>query len=102
LIFFSILNIKNKRNKKYDKIFFDAPPVLAVTDPILIGRLVDGLFLVARSELTDLELIKHSLETIKNTKTPLIGGVINGVTSKTLLYGKYYHYYHYHYKYKYE
>ena len=89
-------------SKKYDKIFFDAPPVLAVTDPILIGRLVDGLFLVARSELTDLELIKHTLETIKNTKTPLIGGVINGVTSKTLLYGKYYHYYHYHYKYKYE
>ena len=89
-------------SKKYDKIFFDAPPVLAVTDPILIGRLVDGLFLVARSELTDLGLIKHTLETIKNTKTPLIGGVINGVTSKTLLYGKYYHYYNYHYKYKYE
>ena len=89
-------------SKKYDKIFFDAPPVLAVTDPILIGRLVDGLFLVARSELTDLELIKHTLETIKNTKTPLIGGVINGVTSKTLSYGKYYHYYNYHYKYKYE
>lgn len=85
-------------SKKYDKIFFDAPPVLAVTDPILIGRLVDGLFLVARSELTDLELIKHTLETMKNTKTPLIGGVINGVTSKTLLYGKYHHYYHYHYK----
>ena len=89
-------------SKRYDKIFFDAPPVLAVTDPILIGRLVDGLFLVARSELTDLELIKHTLETIKNTKTPLIGGVINGVTSKTLSYGKYYHYYNYHYKYKYE
>jgi len=49
-----------------------------------------------------LELIKHTLETIKNTKTPLIGGVINGVTSKTLSYGKYYHYYNYHYKYKYE
>ena len=85
-------------SKKYDKIFFDAPPVLAVTDPILIGRLVDGLFLVTRSELTDLELIKHTLETMENTKTPLIGGVINGVTSKTLLYGKYHHYYHYHYK----
>lgn len=89
-------------SKKYDKIFFDAPPVLAVTDPILIGKFVDGLFFVTRSEITDMELIKHTLETMKNTKTPLIGGVINEVTSKTLLYGKYYHYYHYHYKYKYE
>lgn len=89
-------------SEKYDKIFFDAPPVLAVTDPILIGKFVDGLFFVARSEITDIELIKHTLETMQSTKTPLIGGVINEVTSKSLLYGKYYHYYHYHYKYKYE
>ena len=85
-------------SKKYDKIFLDAPPVLAVTDPILIGKIVDGMFFVARSELTDIELIKQAIDTMRNTNMPLVGGVINEVSSKTLLYGKYYHYYHYKYK----
>ncbi|MEA1985912.1 MAG: polysaccharide biosynthesis tyrosine autokinase [Candidatus Marinimicrobia bacterium] len=85
---------------KFDKVFFDAPPVLAVTDPILIGKLVDGVFLVSRSGQTDMELIRHAVETLKNTKTPIVGGVINEVQSSSLKYGKYYHYYHYHYKYE--
>ncbi|MBC2284238.1 CpsD/CapB family tyrosine-protein kinase [Listeria booriae] len=62
----------------FDIVIFDAPPVLPVVDPLIIGNIVDGLILVLRSEHTDQSDAVQTLDKIKQSKIKMIGAVLNG------------------------
>jgi tyrosine-protein kinase Etk/Wzc len=83
--------------KNFDMIFFDTPPVLAVTDSTLLGTKVDGVLLVIRAHHTDREIAVRSVSTLQNVGIKVLGVVLNDInlTSRYASYGYYKHYYHY-------
>lgn len=83
---------------KYDRIIIDSPPVLAVTDAVVLSGKVDGTIVVVKAGETHRNAVFQVREIMKSVKSSdLIGVILNMVeTEKT---GGYYHYYHYYGKY---
>ncbi|MBN2780554.1 MAG: polysaccharide biosynthesis tyrosine autokinase [Candidatus Marinimicrobia bacterium] len=81
--------------KQFDKIFFDAPPLMAVTDAALLGSLTDGVLLVARAGEAQKEVVVHLQQEMKNTKITIAGTVLNDVNPKNTSSGYYYYYQRY-------
>jgi Mrp family chromosome partitioning ATPase len=60
-------------------VIFDSPPVLAVTDPCLIGRVASGVLLVVGSGRTSRELAVEAVERLEGVGAPLVGAMLNHV-----------------------
>ena len=80
----------------FDYILVDTPPVLAVTDALVLGRLVDGLILVAWGGKTSREALKRAVEKLRQTGTKTPGVIINRLDVKA---HDYYYRHHYYYDY---
>ena len=86
---------------RFDLILIDAPPTLAVTDPVVIGRSTDASIVVARhleTMLGEVEAVKHAFETAGGKLT---GAVLNGYKQEEgRRYGGRFQYYNYRYSYQ--
>jgi non-specific protein-tyrosine kinase len=83
-----------------DIVVIDSPPVLSVTDAIVLAPHVDGVLLVVKPGKTNLRIIKQSLEQIQRVGGTVIGVVLNEVEvrkSRTSYYYPGYHKYRQHY-----
>ena len=67
----------------YDQILIDAPPTLAVSDPAIIGTMVDGVLLVVRPGTNRRRMVLRAAESITAIDADLLGVVINNVDSDT-------------------
>ncbi|MGG1573174.1 CpsD/CapB family tyrosine-protein kinase [Fictibacillus sp. NRS-1165] len=67
----------------YDYIVFDTPPVLAVTDPQIMGNQCDGIVMVVASGKTAKEPTIKAKELLEKAKAPILGVVLNGDENKT-------------------
>ena len=65
--------------RSFDYILFDTPPILAVSDALAIGPMVDGLILVARGGQTPLPALKQAKQKIDAHKIKCLGVILNGV-----------------------
>ena len=81
--------------KQFDKVFFDAPPLMAVTDAALMGTLTNGILLIARAGEAQKEVIVHLQQEMKNTRINIAGTVLNDVNPKNTSSGYYYYYQRY-------
>jgi capsular exopolysaccharide synthesis family protein len=63
--------------KQYDYIVFDAPPVNAVTDGLILSSMVDGTILVIRNGKTEIEQAKKAVSSINKVEGNLLGAVLN-------------------------
>jgi Mrp family chromosome partitioning ATPase len=63
----------------YDYLLFDAPPVLAVTDPVIVGALCQGVLLVVRANVTSARAIKRGQSLLEMAQVPIVGIVLNGL-----------------------
>jgi capsular exopolysaccharide synthesis family protein len=75
----------------FDWVLVDTPPVLPLTDALLLSRQVDATLLVARAGRTSHEAIEDALKRIG--RKHVLGIVLNGAESLARLYSKYYGYY---------
>ena len=66
----------------YDQILIDAPPVLAVSDPAIIGRLVDGVILVVRPDKDRRRMVIRATESLQSLGCRIAGIVVNHLTSE--------------------
>ncbi|MFK3936228.1 CpsD/CapB family tyrosine-protein kinase [Alkalihalobacillus sp. NPDC078783] len=62
---------------QFDIVFFDAPPVMAVTDAQLLASKVDGTILVTSSGKTDKEEAIKTKELLVKTNANLLGVILN-------------------------
>jgi protein-tyrosine kinase len=85
--------------ERFEKIFFDAPPVIAVTDATVLGASMDGMIFVVNSGNTFKELVSHSKSLMDQSKMPLLGCVVNNVSPNNMSGSYYYYHKYYHYKY---
>lgn len=59
-----------------DVVLFDAPPLVAVTDGVVLGTKVDGVLLVACAGRTRREHIERAKELLERAKARIIGAVL--------------------------
>ncbi|MBS4025928.1 MAG: CpsD/CapB family tyrosine-protein kinase [Clostridia bacterium] len=76
----------------YDLVFIDAPPAIAVTDPVVLAAKVDGVLLVLNSNQVKIDMAKHAKEQLEKAKAKIIGVVLNNVEYKGDDYQYYYYY----------
>ncbi len=76
--------------EKYDMIIIDSPPMLAVTDAQILATLVDGVVIVARSGMTEIDELKEAVGLIKKVQGNLLGTILNDVDKDIA--GDYYYY----------
>ena len=86
---------------KYDRIIIDGPPVITVTDGVIVSALVDGVIMVIWGGETPAVLVNRSLKLLENSGGRVIGGVINRLEQRDFDYYSY-RYYHYYYGYHYQ
>ncbi len=83
--------------EKYDYILFDSPPVIAVTDSMVMANKVDMLILAIRVDQADKNVVKRAKELLENIKVDIAGVVINGIQPHRYYNSYEYNYYYYYY-----
>jgi tyrosine-protein kinase Etk/Wzc len=83
--------------QKYDYILLDSPPVIAVTDSLVLANKVDIIALVVRVGKADVNIIKRAKELMANVGVDITGAVINGVHPQKYYSAYEYNYYYYYY-----
>jgi tyrosine-protein kinase Etk/Wzc len=82
---------------KYDYILLDSPPVIAVTDSMILAKKVDALNLVVRVGKADKNVVKRAKELLDNIDVKITGAIINGVQPHKYYSSYEYNYYYYYY-----
>lgn len=81
---------------KYDYVLIDSPPILAVSDTLIISRQVEGTILIARSGKTRYDALVKGIKRLNDVNSKLLGIVVNAVNLKIHGYdysaGGYYYY----------
>lgn len=75
----------------FDYIVMDTPPVIPVTDPLLLAAKADATILVVRARKAREKIIKQTYEELTKVKANVIGSVLNDSETKTN--NSYYEYY---------
>jgi capsular exopolysaccharide synthesis family protein len=80
--------------EKYDRIIMDSPPVLAVTDSIVLSRLVDGIILVVGAGASSKNGVTRAVELLREVDARICGAVLNNlnVDKERYYYSRYYYY----------
>lgn len=77
---------------RFDRIIIDSPPIGAVSDALILSRVVDGALLVVKYAKTRKEMLSRSIEQLHGIGAPLMGIVLNEISRGQ---GGYYGYQYY-------
>lgn len=80
----------------YDLILVDCPPLVPVSDPMLLASLMDGVLLVVKAGVTQKEVVQRALEIVNPKASNVIGVVLNNMNQSLPFY---YNYGYYQYEY---
>ncbi len=72
-----------------DLVLLDAPPVIAVTDAVLLATKVDGVLLVIRAGQTKREHAERARDLLAKVNARLVGAVLNNAALDASAYGVY-------------
>jgi capsular exopolysaccharide synthesis family protein len=82
--------------QRYDFVLLDSPPVLPVTDAVLLSRQADGVVMVVKGHDTPRELLRRARDQLLQANARLLGSVVNNVDlgwGDLFFYNRYYGYY---------
>ena len=65
-------------NTRFDMTVLDCPPVLAVTDPVIIGGKAGGVLAVVRFDETPIAEVQAMVKALDSSGVKLIGTILNG------------------------
>jgi non-specific protein-tyrosine kinase len=83
--------------QRAEMVILDTPPVLAVTDAVVLSPRVDGVLIVARPGATKLAVLRQTVEQLHRVGAKILGVVLNDVDLKRTRY--YYNYKGYYFTY---
>ena len=90
-----MVRLLNKLREREGITIIDAPPLLPVTDSVLLSQKIDGVILVASANETKKEVYKKGLERLKRVNANVLGSVLNKFPVKKNSYYNYQSYYYY-------
>ena len=68
--------------KHFDMVLLDSPPLLAVTDALILAKSVNGVLLVVDPKKTKRGAIRQAIEQLQRLDTRLLGVVLNNIKVK--------------------
>jgi polysaccharide biosynthesis transport protein len=74
----------------YDFIFVDSPPVMQVSDALLLSTMLEGVVLVVNSQQTPKEIVREAHARLNYARAKILGVLLNRVDLRSLDY-VYYH-----------
>lgn len=87
-------NVLQRAKEQYDYVLIDTPPVMPVTDALIVSRFVDGMILVISSAEIKVEMARDVKNQLVNAGANILGVVLNKVRSEHHGYGYGYYYYY--------
>jgi polysaccharide biosynthesis transport protein len=81
--------------ERYDHIIIDSPPLISVTDPVILSTMVDGSILVVHSGRSTRDLVRRARQELNSVGAKVFGVVLNNVNIKKEGYDDYYYYRYY-------
>jgi tyrosine-protein kinase Etk/Wzc len=79
-------NMMSEIDKRYDIVIVDTPPVLAVTDALLVARAAATTLLVARFGKTSVKEIENCLKRLAQMGVQVNGAILNDIVKSAALY----------------
>jgi Mrp family chromosome partitioning ATPase len=76
--------------EQYDYILIDAPPVLPVSDAVLLSTMVDGVVLVVGARDTPKQLVREACARLRYARAKILGTMLNRVDIRDAHYASYY------------
>ena len=76
----------------YDMIVLDSPPVIPVSDPLILADIVDGIYWVMKAGSTKKRMAKHAIEMLNEKSAKIVGAIINNSTNVMPYYYDYSYY----------
>jgi non-specific protein-tyrosine kinase len=68
--------------ERADVIIFDSPPVMAVTDAVVLSSQVDGVILVVKAKRTRHNIAQEAIKRLQQVGANVMGGVLNQVPGR--------------------
>jgi capsular exopolysaccharide synthesis family protein len=76
----------------YDVVVIDCPPVLPVTDSLVLARMADTTLLVTSANKTSKRSLTRAVELLRQVDAPLVGTVLNSLSADETFGGEAYRY----------
>ncbi|MBK9709331.1 MAG: polysaccharide biosynthesis tyrosine autokinase [Acidobacteria bacterium] len=74
---------------KYDHILIDSPPLINVTDPVILSTMVDGVILVVQAGRSTRDIVRRARHELSSVGAKIFGVVLNNLDIKREGYGNY-------------
>ena len=86
--------IDTMKSRQFEWVVFDTPPVLPVTDAVVLSRLVDGIAFVIGAEMTQRQHVLRAIRTLAESGSHLLGVILSRADLKRnrYYYSRYYGY----------
>lgn len=65
----------------FDLVIVDCPPIIPVSDPVMLAPYLDGILMVVKAGATQREVIARALSIIKKAEGEIIGVALNNMKS---------------------
>jgi capsular exopolysaccharide synthesis family protein len=79
----TMTSLLERLTERYDYVIFDAPPVLPVSDAVILASSTDGVLFVSRFGSTRRDRVEHALEQLAAVRSRLIGTVLTFVPARS-------------------
>jgi capsular exopolysaccharide synthesis family protein len=76
----------------YDVVIIDCPPVLPVTDALVLARMADTTLLVTSANKTSKRSLTRAVELLRQVDAPMVGTVLNSLSADETFSGEAYRY----------
>ena len=73
----------------FDVIIVDLPPVTAVSDAVIVSKLVDGMVVVVRQEYCDRAAVEETVRQLRFVEAKILGFVMTGADTQSKNYKRY-------------
>jgi len=80
---------------RYDHILIDSPPLINVTDPVILSTMVDGVILVVHGGKSTRDVVRRARQELSTVGAKIFGVVLNNVDLRKDGYDNYYYYRYY-------
>jgi capsular exopolysaccharide synthesis family protein len=87
-------NLLADLSAQYDHILIDSPPLINVTDPVILSRLVDGVIMVIHGGKSSRDVVRRARQELEAVGAKIFGVVLNNVDLRREGYNYYYYRYY--------
>jgi capsular exopolysaccharide synthesis family protein len=82
--------ILSQLQEQYDYILLDTPPVLPVSDAVLLSTMVDGVVMVVSARSSPKQLVREACSRLRYARANILGTMLNRVDIHDGHYASYY------------